>query len=477
MLNNYLPRNDSAEILSSQCDETPLLNPAEIQGDSLAGFKKPYEIFLFFAIKDLETCRDSLKNLIPAISNLEQVWYFNRAFSAARRSGRGGVLSACWMNIAFTWHGLRTLWTRAPEPSDDAYVIGMRERARLLGDAQTQAVVRQWKFGGPETEPDFAVLIAADDLAVAERRCAEIAEELSGQHVVWKEVTENLGRRFVGTFGFRDGLSQPAVRCRLDISGRPRLDEDTIRDNEAEVRDFLLGYHEPSTDATYKDCSMTVFRRYVVLEKEFQEAVSGIVATLRKEHAIAAVCDEAYLASRLMGRWPNGAFVGTNLERRFVETLDRTESAVNLFDRDVLRSCPYSSHIRKAYPRNDIPEKAQRRIIRRGMPFERKTDNAIETGLMFVCYQSSIQDHFEHIQRRWMNNPNFPEDSVGYDPIVGQNAIGISRTRFVTLSFPMADGGFNRIKVELPNEFVRLDGGCYAMAVSLPLLKTICEGS
>jgi deferrochelatase/peroxidase EfeB len=40
--------------------------------------------------------------------------------------------------------------------------------------------------------------------------------------------------------------------------------------------------------------------------------------------------------------------------------------------------------------------------------------------LIFVCYQSWIHDKFEFLQQTWVNNPNFPKQSEGVDPILGE---------------------------------------------------------
>jgi hypothetical protein len=40
-------------------------------------------------------------------------------------------------------------------------------------------------------------------------------------------------------------------------------------------------------------------------------------------------------------------------------------------------------------------------------------------GLLFQCYQASIPDQFGFMQKAWANNPNFPADGVGLDPVIG----------------------------------------------------------
>jgi Dyp-type peroxidase family len=147
--------------------------------------------------------------------------------------------------------------------------------------------------------------------------------------------------------------------------------------------------------------------------------------------------------------------------------------------------CPFTAHIRKAYPRDDQPQQEgialQRdgqpvqneegeeivtnendtqthRILRRGIPFgaasdstpnypirdvrdERPEDTELTSGrgLLFLAYQTSIVEQFEFITQTWVNNPDFKEpkgppptdpptplgdikdQGGGHDPIIGQN--------------------------------------------------------
>src|SRR5437764_679961 len=90
----------------------PLVRSANIQGDSLAGFKKPYQQFIFLSIQDIGNFRIALASLAPQIARLDTVWLFNRAYSeASHHGGRGErYLKATWLNFLLTWKGLLKLW-------------------------------------------------------------------------------------------------------------------------------------------------------------------------------------------------------------------------------------------------------------------------------------------------------------------------------------------------------------------------------
>ena len=121
--------------------------------------------------------------------------------------------------------------------------------------------------------------------------------------------------------------------------------------------------------------------------------------------------------------------------------------------------CPFTGHIRKAYPRDDEPlhdssgnlpplmldgqkvkdaegeeivtnenDTQTHRLLRRGIPWGKESistpgnpsrdarDNRPTTkllkegrGLLFLAYQTSIVDQFEFVIQKWVNNPDFKE--------------------------------------------------------------------
>ncbi len=124
--------------------------------------------------------------------------------------------------------------------------------------------------------------------------------------------------------------------------------------------------------------------------------------------------------------------------------------------------CPFSAHIRKAYPRDDVPRDPKHpppsdpalnesatqthRLLRRGMPYgsvSRSTpdapiDDDVDRGLQFLAYQTSILNQFEFVTKNWVNAKDYKEtfeNGGGHDPIIGQNSKG-RRIRKFTLTFP-----------------------------------------
>src|SRR5271166_3055629 len=88
-----------------------VLDVAEIQGNSLAGFKKDHQMFLFAVIEDVPAAKEWLKRMLPQIARLDQVLPHNLEFKRLRRI-KGIVppeLKATWINIAFSSPGLTKL--------------------------------------------------------------------------------------------------------------------------------------------------------------------------------------------------------------------------------------------------------------------------------------------------------------------------------------------------------------------------------
>jgi Dyp-type peroxidase family len=196
------------------------------------------------------------------------------------------------------------------------------------------------------------------------------------------------------------------------------------------------------------------------------------------------------VGAKLVGRWPSGAPVERmhdsenpalgdddckNNNFEFKGDADAIEKQPNdpsaCVDDDVVNFpqakkdshglvCPFSAHIRKAYPRDDEPrdnpppsdpklsESATQnhRLLRRGLPYgpvSRSTpdapiDDDADRGLQFLAYQTSIVNHFEFVTKNWVNAEDFKEpfdEGGGHDPIIGQNSKN-NRIRSFTLTFP-----------------------------------------
>ena len=124
--------------------------------------------------------------------------------------------------------------------------------------------------------------------------------------------------------------------------------------------------------------------------------------------------------------------------------LAKDESNNNKFDYDKDQDgfkTPVISHIRKVNPRNQATDQGIAAktltfsILRRGIPFGQSLDMSKpdpiqgDRGLLFLCYQTSIENQFELLVTKWMNSSRSPTNAPsplnnkesGFDILVGQN--------------------------------------------------------
>ena len=299
-------------------------------------------------------------------------------------------------------------------------------------------------------------------------------------------------------FGYRDGISQPGVRG-LTRRSRPATSPDQGLPGQDLIwpGEFVFGYpgQDPS-DAVkqgpppqmpapwLRNGSYMVFRRLEQKVPEFRKFVANRAARLGMEPEL--------LGARMFGRWKSGAplelaplydnaALGSNAKRN---------NDFDYGDDPYQRRCPYAAHIRKAYPRDDAPggeaEAQRHRILRAGIPFgpevaSGETTTSYSRGLMFVCYQTSIERQFEYIQRSHANDPGFVSGKMrpgsgapvkpGFDPIIGQ-AAG-EGAREMDEPYPNYPAGNRRTTLEMPRPFVVLTAAGYFFMPSISALRTV----
>ena len=117
-----------------------------------------------------------------------------------------------------------------------------------------------------------------------------------------------------------------------------------------------------------------------------------------------------------------------------------------------------------------------RRILRRGIPYgpsihDPTTDDGVDRGLHFLCYQTSIDHQFEILQQDWANSTNNPTPG-GHDVIIGQTPDQKRTFELIT------DGGASAQTLTTPAQWVTTTGGGYFFAPSISALRDVlCAGT
>jgi len=343
--------------------------------------------------------------------------------------------------------------------------------------------------------------------------------------MVWKELGETLpnlpGHEH---FGWKDGVSQPGVRGLVsqnpEVLLTPRILQ-SAPDGEVEFAhpgqplvwpgNFVLGY--PHTDRNdgkplgpaplafdwFRNGSFLVFRRLNQNVAGFAQFLEQQAASLAKTPGFAGLTP-MQLGSLLVGRWPSGAPLSRMpLADDPVLAADRDANNDFLFASDSPLPnflpghsvasfplafeatkgplCPHAAHIFKVNPRDHTTDVGPdfdtltRRILRRGSPFGPPLisplggDDGVERGLHFLCYQASIEDQFEFLQKRWANTELGPTPG-GHDIIIGQ-----TKSMERTMEVPAIVRGQQPEVVTTPTQWVTPTGGGYFFAPSVSAIR------
>jgi Dyp-type peroxidase family len=533
-----------------------LLEIDEIQGNSLAGFNKDFQMCLFLKIHDKSIAKTWIRSLAPRIATVAEVLKFNNLFRALRH--RQGIdppgLVATWINIAFTYTGIQKL-----VPATDAdrfdpgnpFRIGLPTRSSLLGDPIDPTAIGhpdRWVVGGTDASkyPDLLLIIASDDPAHLNAEVTRIRSTISSLPLL-KDATKGLEIIFEQPgatrsdlpghehFGFKDGISQPGVRGRISKTAKdfltPRLLDPKVPEAAEFAKpgqpliwpgQFVLGYKlqrdndpiQPQqplklSPSWTKNGSFIVCRRLLQDVPAFWNFMEQTAAKLSQKPGFANITAEL-LATKFVGRWPSGAPL---MRAPLADNPDLAKDSLAnnhfLYGVDTQKlplipiagypgdnfpqaqkstfgsECPFAAHIRKVNPRNmgtDVggaSDTLTRHIIRRGIPFgdplldplqPTADELAAERGLLFISYQTSIENQFEFLTQDWSNLEVNPPPGGGHDAIVGQNQEpGNDRTRKFELMG--TDGSMETI--EIPIDWVIPTGGGYFFSPSIAALKNV----
>jgi Dyp-type peroxidase family len=477
----------------------PVLQLDDIQGDVLVGLQKNAELFLFFRIVDVPLFKAAMRGQV-----VQRLTSARRALERDRIADYRGQHREeprpAWrgLNLGFTRDGMTQLLGRGRVPLDPAFERGADHPATIatLDDPAPACWLKEFTAD----RIDGVFLLAGPSRPFVESHANHLRAILgSSIKPVYSEIGEVRRGRQRGHehFGFRDLVSQPGIRG-LTRPSQPNRTADQGRPGQDLIwpGEFVFGY--PSQDPGnpnkpgpvmrlpapwVHNGSFMVFRRLEQQVPEFHRFVAAQAARLGIEAEL--------LAARMVGRWRSGAPLETAplYDNVAIANDPNRENAFDYRSDPAQRRCPYAAHIRKVNPRDDAPggkdEMLTHRIFRRGIPFgpevgPGETRTAQSRGLMFVCYQASIERQFEWIQAWFANNPGFvpgkkrPDSGSpvmpGYDPIIGQ-APG-EGTRVMDEPAPNYPAGNRRTTLEIPQQFVKLTAAAYFFMPSLSALRT-----
>jgi|GEM_PF-7059705 len=433
--------NTFAQLLKKESavgtqSEKTSINIADIQGN-LIGFNKPHQMVLIF-VPDLSKPIgiDVIKFLQFRITSAKEVLQFRKL----RKTKTGYSIPSNWLNMGIS--------------------------VDTFDNSNAYEPLNIEKFSG--FKPKFIFLLGCDDKAELEREAFNLRRMLEDYG---EFEFEQMGSRLEGDpsgrghFGFKDGLAQPKIMglSKHDITLTKELLESGRLVYPGE---FIFGYpthskecmDKPASPEYYnqekwtKDGSLLVFLKIKQNVETYYRFLENTTQELKSSFTELQEISEDWLSSKLMGVHKDGS----PLEQP--ENEDKNGTV-----------CPFAAHVKKANPATNFPKK---QIIRRGIPYMNQNATEEDKGLLFLCYQTSVEQQFEYIYKNYLHNPNFPIAETGSDPIMWQSSCQEKGT--FTIPIEKNDGSIFNVKIEVP-QFVEIVSGGYFFIPSISSIDQVIE--
>jgi Dyp-type peroxidase family len=403
---------------------------SDVQSHVLLGFKNQHQSLLFFRITDIKKFKQKLGWFEELITWTD---------AELKRREADDIHGSIGM-LAFAFRGLIRLlpegdlsWLRLPRKeavttygssqaafAEDCY---SRANSALLDSREELA---GWVVGAPSNAPD-GVLLLTDPTSTregsGETRLDEVTRELADCADLFHP--EHGYRLLDGDrhtrehFGFRDGVSPQFVEV-TDSDGsilKPNPVTNVRQRFPGET--LLLSRDVDSAEPPGKRMPEWLHASSFLVFRRLQQDVAGFHA------AISAV-------ARRTGRPVDE--IGARVLGRSVHGGSLMAPPIHVPNDDFHYSgdpngevCPFSAHARRANPRSAEP-KLSHPVFRRSLvygeaspsTFDSPKSDGIDRGLLFLCYQASIEGQFEYVTRHWLNNHDSFASPI--DALLGKQA-------------------------------------------------------
>lgn len=480
-LNQTLAWTKSLKAASTDAAaELAMLN--DLQGNILKGHGRHHTSNLFItfdkkkpdAVKSFVT--DLGKDVTSALDQLTQTQVFKSS----------GVHADTFIAFLLSASGYDAMGEVEAKPKGQAFNAGMKARADLKDPAPSQ-----WDahFSG---EIHALILIGAstpeDRLAERSAMVARITAS-AGAVTLLNPLFQEDGDALINSdgngiehFGYVDGRSQP-LALQEDVEREDSKNGGISKWNPAIFLSQLLVPCRGGKLAVSHG-SYFVFRKLDQNVRGFKAREAALAEQLEKGHQLQPDSIGERAGASVVGRFENGTPVVLSEEE--ITPIPAGDIGIpNNFnykqDPNGLM-CPFAGHIRKANPRSDIAGSKNRLMARRGIPYglradgepnDGKIDNKPtgDVGLLFMAYQSNLEEQFEFAQSLWVNNPDFRAASTGIDPVIGQPKGPSGQKWPVVYGSTLSDGQ----AADDFSGFVTMRGGEYFFAPSICYLKSLAS--
>ena len=373
------------------------------------------------------------------------------------------------VSVALTFQGLKALGVpkQTLESFSWEFRQGMAARAHDLGDVGESAPENWEQPLGSSDVHVVLVAVSPDEqrLEAALDRAREAYRNMPGIKAIWRQNCHALPTE-TEPFGFRDGISHPAI----EGSGIPGTNP---REQPFKAGEFVLGYTDEMGGIQKTEPEIVGRNGTYVVFRKLHQRVAAFRQYLKTNSANSA--DEELLAAKMMGRWRSGAPLALCPFHDDPELgADPRRNNDFLFEADDPAGfkTPGGSHIRRCNPRDASIAGVARihRMIRRGtaygpiLPEGVMVDDGVDRGLMFAFVGAHIGRQFEFVQSQWVNDGVFFGAGEDKDPIVGSTEI----------NFTVPRKPVRKRLVGIPR-FVVTRGGEYCFMPGLRALRWLAE--
>jgi Dyp-type peroxidase family len=380
------------------------LELADIQGGVLRPYRLPAGAYVFVRFDDRDRGRRWL------------AWLLDQVTTAVPPDVKRHEKT---LNLAFSYSGLEALGLPADVLASfpDDFREGPVPRSARLGDTGESAPER-WDKGLGTGETHVLVALTARREGLLFEQLIPLRRSIKDARltIIHEQRAAVLGDR-LGHFRLREGIGE------VDIQGGGMTHRPgggvPLRGGgwrPLKAGEFFLGYEDedgvlPSAprDPLGRNSTYAVYRKLymnVVLWNEYLERAAVAHGRGREE-----------IVAKMLGRWPDGTPLVLSPDQPdpdIANDRDRANDFRYAQDPNGVR-CPIGSHVRRANPRDALDETGRltkrHRIIRRGMPYGQPIthpteEDGVDRGLIFICFQASIERQFETIQALWCNDGN-----------------------------------------------------------------------
>ena len=496
-------RHENPETDSDLGSDRSTLDLADIQGFILRGYRMPMVRHFLLTVGIPARARRQLGRLIsgdesdtPQITTAED-WHVgfgpgpgDDPTDAARRKP-----DYC-LNIGVTWPGLVALEIKERVPtlsfkSFGAFIDGAAHRAELVGDTGASSPENWIGAFGKGQDHVLLTLHAISPEAMesySDRLCAWFAEGNAFREI-WRQdgmvLMEMKDGQPVPTgkvhFGYTDGISVTTIR------GGP---EKYHRDHQQPCEPWLFVLRKDAENYVVPEPQKLGLNGSFAVFKKIETNVVGFETFLQSNKD---KIDPELLAAKLCGRWRNGVPLALSPDTDSpaggisTEQLNNFEyvNADGSGDPKGIR-CPVGAHIRRVNPRGQpIAGQGQpggsnnaHRLIRRLLTYgptydPRRPYDGIERGILGYFINSNIENQYEFVLRRWVNDAEFA-GAVRLNPKSRDPLIGTQDPAESIFVMPQANGG-PPLEVAGLSSFVTTKAAAYLFLPSITAIEFIAH--